>query len=716
MDRTLRTCFLLIGLPLAVPVLSSLGLLGLGCDAKTTQATGCMKDGDCGSGRICDETGRCIAEPKKVNVLISKVGDGDGVITSNPAGLDCGTTCTASFYLGRPVTLTATPGAGSNVAGFSIGCSSTTSTCQFTPTVEEDVQVLVNFGRGGPTISQPVCTASGVCWENPRPQGNRLNDVHLSQPGSDLWAVGDAGMVVRRTGTGFLLSPTGGTQTLRGIGGSSVSLYVVGDGGLILRWGGTAWQSESSGVVSDLYDVWGNDTSAFVVGAGGMILRRVGVSWQQMSSGTTRTLRGIAVLSTTGEAYAVGDGATALRWNGTAWSSVSSAVLNNHDLRSVAATDGNYPVYAVASSGEIYRLPSAAGTWEQVYTTNTIDFGGVTVSALGTFAVGREVGGTVMRTSNGTTWTRDIFGFQSELTSIASTATEVWAVGDAGAMLRYDGSPWTPQSSGRNAPLRAVSAADASNVWAAGASGTLLRYSADTRAWSPVTLPGQPPPTMYGVAAVSASEAYAVGSGGALFKWNGTSWGALSSGTGSDLYAVCAPAPGRAIVVGSSGLVLRVQGSTVTASSGGTASPLRALWCPSASEQWAAGDSGIVVRDTGTGFAPFASQPGTTATIGGIWGTSATSFWLAAGPDLYQYTGGGYTRHTPGVTGLRSVWGGRADDVYAVGDKGTILRWGGGPSWTRIDSSTNQALYGVGGNSLFVWFVGDGGTVLGRSR
>lgn len=707
MDRTLRTYLFLIGLPAA----ATLSGAGLGCEATTQQRTGCMGDLDCGTGRICDDTGRCIAEPKKIKISISKVGDGEGTVTSSPTGLDCGSACEGSFYIGKQVTLTATPASGSSVVGFSIGCSSTSATCQLTPSAEEDVQVLVNFGKGGPVAAPPLCTPSGVCWENPRPQGNRLNDVHIPQAGADVWAVGEGGTVVRRTSTDFVLAPTGGTQNLRGVGGTSANLFVVGDGGAVLRWGGTSWQSESSGTFADLYDVWANDTTAIAVGTNSTIIRRTGSSWStQMSTG--RTLRGVVMIPSTGEAYAVGDMATALRWTGTAWVSVSSAILNNHDLRSVTTTDGGYPIFAASSSSEIYRLASSGGSWEQVYTSNLIAFNGISASsALGTFAVGREVGGTILRSSNGTTWTRDVFNFEAELLSVSATSTEAWAVGDAGAMLRKDTNPWAPQSSGRTTALRGLSSADTKTAWATGANGAILRYSSDTRAWAPVTLPGSP--LMYSIAAVSANEAYAVGAGGAVFKWNGVSWGALNSGTGSDLYAVCSGGAGTAVAVGQNGIALRINGTTVTSGSGGTASSLRGVWCVGASDTFAVGDNGVVVRDSGTGFAAFA-QPGTASSIGGIWGTSAGNFWLAAGADLYQYSGG-YTKHSPGVTGMRAIWGGRADDVYAVGDKGAVLRWSGA-SWTRVDSGTPRDLYGVGGNSQYVWFAGDGGAILSRSR
>src|SRR6185295_6872512 len=46
------------------------------------------------------------------NVSVSKAGSGTGTVTSSPAGISCGATCSASFTSGTLVTLTASPGAG----------------------------------------------------------------------------------------------------------------------------------------------------------------------------------------------------------------------------------------------------------------------------------------------------------------------------------------------------------------------------------------------------------------------------------------------------------------------------------------------------------------------------------------------------------------------------------------------------------------------------
>ena len=68
----------------------------------------------------------------KFKLTVSKTGAGSGKVTSTPAGIDCGSTCSAEFDKDTEVTLSATPESGSVFSGWSgSGCSGT-GTCKVT--------------------------------------------------------------------------------------------------------------------------------------------------------------------------------------------------------------------------------------------------------------------------------------------------------------------------------------------------------------------------------------------------------------------------------------------------------------------------------------------------------------------------------------------------------------------------------------------------------
>ena len=77
------------------------------------------------------------------SVSVSKSGGGTGSVSSDPAGIDCGSTCAAIFHGGTPVTLTATADAGSVFAGWSDPACGANSICEVT--VEDDVSLTATF-------------------------------------------------------------------------------------------------------------------------------------------------------------------------------------------------------------------------------------------------------------------------------------------------------------------------------------------------------------------------------------------------------------------------------------------------------------------------------------------------------------------------------------------------------------------------------------------
>ena len=71
-------------------------------------------------------------------LTVATTGAGSGTVTSNPAGISCGATCSANFASGVSVGLTATPSAGSYLAGWTGDCTGT-GACNVTMTAARSV-------------------------------------------------------------------------------------------------------------------------------------------------------------------------------------------------------------------------------------------------------------------------------------------------------------------------------------------------------------------------------------------------------------------------------------------------------------------------------------------------------------------------------------------------------------------------------------------------
>jgi phospholipase C len=85
----------------------------------------------------------------QLSVLTS--GSGTGTVSSSPAGITCGATCSASFASGTAVTLTASPNAGTTFGGWSGGGCSGTGTCSVNLTANTSVTATFNASTGSVT-------------------------------------------------------------------------------------------------------------------------------------------------------------------------------------------------------------------------------------------------------------------------------------------------------------------------------------------------------------------------------------------------------------------------------------------------------------------------------------------------------------------------------------------------------------------------------------
>jgi hypothetical protein len=77
------------------------------------------------------------------NFTVTKSGTGSGTVSSSPSGIDCGSTCSATYTGGTTVTLTVTPDSGHSFVGWSGGGCSGTGSC--ISTVNADTTVTATF-------------------------------------------------------------------------------------------------------------------------------------------------------------------------------------------------------------------------------------------------------------------------------------------------------------------------------------------------------------------------------------------------------------------------------------------------------------------------------------------------------------------------------------------------------------------------------------------
>lgn len=138
--------------------------VGEECDGTNLNQQSCTSKGYSGGTLACKpywNQNKCTFDfsgcTGTLKLTVQKSGSGSGTVTSNPAGINCGSTCDFDFNSGTSVTLTATPAQGSTFSGWSGECTGT-STCSVTMSAARTVTATFN-GQGPGDITVPSPTA-----------------------------------------------------------------------------------------------------------------------------------------------------------------------------------------------------------------------------------------------------------------------------------------------------------------------------------------------------------------------------------------------------------------------------------------------------------------------------------------------------------------------------------------------------------------------------
>ena len=269
------------------------------------------------------------------------------------------------------------------------------------------------------------------------------------------------------------------------------------------------------------------------------------------------------------------------------------------------------------------------------------------------------------------------------------STTDIIAVGNAGAITRWDGQSWKPMLSGTTKNLRAITVPRGSTTYVAvGDANTVLGYSG--QGWYPIPVSLPMAKILYGVSGVSESEIRIVGQDGTLLRGDlkGFSKGEdLPGSTGTkDLYSLMVQVnngtSGEFLITGASGYTTRRfyigLGYWDDTSPGGT-NALYSNWY-SNHRQVVVGKSGVIFSRIyqGISWQPWKSETsGLTTDLNGVWGaTESYILAVGAGGKIVRWDGANWGAMTSGTTEiLNGAWGTSSANAYAVGAANTLLHY-----------------------------------------
>lgn len=269
--------------------------------------------------------------------------------------------------------------------------------------------------------------------------------------------------------------------------------------------------------------------TVWAVGDSGTILKLADATsaastWQPMERLTTAQLNSVHGLGAS-DIWAVGTGSTVLSYNGTSWSAVQTPEPGL-ELRAVYSVLASSTIRRriIATSGARWFINGTGTQWQKDMTQlGTPALYGLTipvvVGAFKTWAVG--LGGALL-TEDGGGWAAENSMTTADLLAACTDTSAVWAVGRQGVIRRILllGS-WMSVSSGTTQDLRSIHGSSGTNVWAVGDANTVLRYNGT--AWSANSCAFRPA-HFSGVYATAPTSVWVVGEQGSVCFWDGTRW------------------------------------------------------------------------------------------------------------------------------------------------------------------------------------------------
>jgi len=262
-------------------------------------------------------------------------------------------------------------------------------------------------------------------------------------------------------------------------------------------------------------------------------------------------------------------------------------------------------------------------------------------------------------------WTEMDIGTNRLLGVWGSANNDIFAVGENGTILHFNGSTWSSMSSGTSNDLRGAWGSSGNNVFVVGFYGTIRHYNGST--WS--SMSSGTSQSLFAIWGSSGSDIFAVGGNGTIRHFNGSTWSSMSSGTTNTLWSVWGSSGTDVFAVGSNGTIRHFNGSTWSSMSSGTTNMFRGVWSSSGSDVFAVGESDTIVHYDGSIWSAMDSGTTMSWSYYAVWGSSESDVY-AMGQIGLHYDGTQWDYLDMISSQVFGIWGSSETDVFAVG-----FRW-----------------------------------------
>jgi len=272
-------------------------------------------------------------------------------------------------------------------------------------------------------------------------------------------------------------------------------------------------------------------------------------------------------------------------------------------------------------------------------------------------------------------------------------ARSVWSVG-VGTLDGWDGREWWKTDVGGES-LNDVWTASLSDAWAVGAGGRILRW--DGSSWVTVSAATPGALSLEAVWGSSPNDVWVAGGAGRAAHWDGATWSPVGLGTSVQIDAIGGTSASDIWMVGAGGTILHFDGNVWSNVASNTLADLSSLWVGGPGEAWAGG-SGELVHWNGVSWAPMAS----TGYTSGIWGSGPSDVWaigyeITQGTILFHWDGSAWQpRPDPAtLSEFNAIWGRSATDAWIAGSGG--MAHYDGVSWSFVPASpgAHRAIHGI---------------------